>query len=70
MDVLGETREVLRNDALIVLFKLTKGIARITRLPSKLLISSYFWEKTFFCGKLSYGYSMIFSGIEVCTAMA
>jgi hypothetical protein len=25
MDVLGETREVLRNDALIVLFKLTKG---------------------------------------------
>ncbi len=30
MDVLGETREVLRNDALIVLFKLTKGIARIT----------------------------------------
>jgi hypothetical protein len=31
MDVLGETREVLRNDALIVLFKLTKGILVITR---------------------------------------
>jgi hypothetical protein len=39
-------------------------------VPSKLLISSYFWEKTFFCGKLSFGNSMIFSGIEVCTAMA
>ena len=25
MDVLGDTREVLRNDALILLFKLTKG---------------------------------------------
>jgi hypothetical protein len=40
------------------------------KVPSKLLISSYFWAKTFFFTKLSLGYPMIFSGIEVCTAMA
>ena len=32
MDVLGETREVLRNDALIVLFKLTKGNSNIQKI--------------------------------------
>ncbi len=26
---------------------------QVCLIPSKLLISSYFWEKTFFCGKLS-----------------
>merc|ERR1719209_285487 len=32
MDVLGETREVLRNDALILLFKLTKGNANLQKI--------------------------------------
>merc|ERR1719354_278968 len=32
MDVLGDTREVLRNDALILLFKLTKGNSNIQKI--------------------------------------
>ena len=32
MDILGETREVLRNDALILLFKLTKGNSNIQKI--------------------------------------
>merc|ERR1719290_134889 len=32
MDVLSETREVLRNDALILLFKLTKGNANLQKI--------------------------------------
>jgi hypothetical protein len=37
-------------------------------IPSKLLISSYFSAKTFFFAKLSNGYPVIFSDIEICTA--
>merc|ERR1719348_2842353 len=32
MDILGETREVLRNDALILLFKVTKGNANLQKI--------------------------------------
>merc|ERR1719402_589581 len=32
MDILGETREVLRNDALIMLFKVTKGNANLQKI--------------------------------------
>ena len=39
MDVLGETREVLRNDSLILLFKLTKGIL-LFKLSSSLFSNS------------------------------
>ena len=32
MDILGDTREVLRNDGLILLFKLTKGNANLQKI--------------------------------------
>ncbi len=46
------------------------GIRTIRKIPSSLLISSYFWAKIFFFAKISSGYPIIFSGIEVCTVGA
>ncbi len=52
----------------------TEMVAMSFRIPSKtqfvpstLLISSYFWAKTFFFSRLSWDYPIIFSFIEVCT---
>ncbi len=39
-------------------------------VPSKLLISSYFWVKIFFFAKYSKGHPMISFGIEICVAVA
>jgi hypothetical protein len=39
-------------------------------LPSKLLISSYFWAKTFFFSEFSQDHPIIFFGIEICVLEA
>jgi hypothetical protein len=64
--VLEFVQQVLSNSEL---YKSTRYFQKPKELPSKLLILSYFWMKTFFCRNFLRT-SLDFFGIELCAAKA